>query len=202
MAIVCGHYTRVLAGAEFDHREAALLDPLTGLLNRTALMSRFEELRQQAAQNGRPIAVIVCDLDHFKDVNDHHGHDRGDVVLREAAYELRKATRSFELIYRIGGEEFLLVLPGVETLEAQEVAERLRKTVASAHPGGLPITASFGISAARGTDIEFEKLFRAADQALYAAKTSGRNTVVVASAADSPSPAPADRSRPSQRSRP
>jgi diguanylate cyclase (GGDEF)-like protein len=202
VAIVCGHYTRVLAGAEFDHREAALLDPLTGLLNRTALMSRFEELRQQAAQNGRPIAVIVCDLDHFKDVNDHHGHDRGDVVLREAAYELRKATRSFELIYRIGGEEFLLVLPGVETLEAQEVAERLRKTVASAHPGGLPITASFGISAARGTDIEFEKLFRAADQALYAAKTSGRNTVVVASAADSPSPAPADRSRPSQRSRP
>jgi GGDEF domain-containing protein len=113
-----------------------VLDPLTGLLNRTALMSRFEELRQQAAQNGRPIAVIVCDLDHFKDVNDHHGHDRGDVVLREAAYELRKATRSFELIYRIGGEEFLLVLPGVEILEAQEVAERLRKTVASATPGG------------------------------------------------------------------
>jgi diguanylate cyclase (GGDEF)-like protein len=202
VAIVCGHYTRVLAGAEFDHREAALLDPLTGLLNRTALMSRFEELRQQAVQNGRPIAVIVCDLDHFKDVNDHHGHDRGDVVLREAAYELRKATRSFELIYRIGGEEFLLVLPGVEILEAQEVAERLRKTVASATPGGLPITASFGISAARGTDIEFEKLFRAADQALYAAKTSGRNRVVVAAAADSPSPAPADRSGPSQRLRP
>jgi diguanylate cyclase (GGDEF)-like protein len=186
VAIVCGHYTRVLAGAEFDHREAALLDPLTGLLNRTALVSRFEELRQQAAQNSGPISLVICDLDHFKDVNDNYGHDRGDVVLREAAYELRKATRSFELIYRIGGEEFLLVLPGVEILEGQQVAERLRKTVASATPGGLPVTASFGVSAARGTDIDFEQLFRAADQALYGAKTSGRNTVVVAAA-----PAPA-----------
>jgi diguanylate cyclase (GGDEF)-like protein len=180
VAIVCGHYTRVLAGAEFDHRKAALLDPLTGLLNRTALVSRFEELRQQAAQNGGSICLVMCDLDHFKDVNDRHGHDRGDVVLREAAYELRKATRSFELIYRIGGEEFLIVLPGVEILEGRQVAERLRKTVVSATPGGLSVTASFGVSAASGTAIEFEPLFRAADQALYAAKASGRNRVMAA----------------------
>lgn len=177
--------------AGMHHREAALLDPLTGMLNRTALQSRFAELRQQAAQNGHPISLVMCDLDHFKDVNDGHGHHRGDAVLRDTAYQLRKATRSFELIYRIGGEEFLVVLPGIDIAEAQEVAERLRRAVATAKPSGLPVTASFGVSVARGTEIQFEELFRAADQALYEAKAAGRNTVVAAGLTDRPSSAAA-----------
>ena len=191
VAIVIGHYARVLAGAEFDHREAALIDPLTGMLNRTALQSRFAELRQQAAQNGHPISLVMCDLDHFKDVNDRYGHYCGDAVLRDVAYQLRKATCSFELIYRIGGEEFLVVLPGIDIAEAQEVAERLRRALATAKPSGLPVTASFGVSAARGTDIQFEELFRVADQALYQAKAAGRDTVVAAGLTERPSPAAA-----------
>ena len=107
-----------------------------------------------------------------------------------AAYRLRKATRSFELIYRTGGEEFLIVLPGVDIAEAQEVAERLRLAVATAKPGGLTLTASFGVSVAHGTDIQFEE-FRTADQALYKAKAAGRDTVVAAGLTDRPSPAAA-----------
>ena len=108
-----------------------------------------------------------------------------------AAYRLRKATRSFELIYRTGGEEFLIVLPGVDIAEAQEVAERLRLAVATAKPGGLTLTASFGVSVAHGTDIQFEELVRTADQALYKAKAAGRDRVVAAGLTDRPSPAAA-----------
>jgi diguanylate cyclase (GGDEF)-like protein len=180
VGFIAGRYARVLVRTEFDHREAALLDPLTGLLNRTALESRFEELRQQAAQIGGPIALVICDLDNFKQVNDRHGHDRGDHVLRDVGYQLRERTRSFELIYRLGGEEFLLVLPGRGLDEAEAVAERLRMSLASSDPGGIAITASLGVSCAQGDEIEFERLFHAADQALYEAKRRGRDAVVTA----------------------
>ena len=106
--------TSALTGAELTHRDAAVLDPLTGLLNRTGLEARVAELEQQAGLTGDWVCFVACDLDHFKAVNDTHGHERGDAVLRAVAYELRKALRSFELIYRLGGEEFLVVLPGTD----------------------------------------------------------------------------------------
>ena len=110
--------------SEIQQRADATLDPLTGLLNRKALAVRFAEIAEQAAVTEGWVSVIECDLDHFKDVNDEYGHDRGDAVLKDAAYALRKNMRSFELVYRLGGEEFLIVLPGVAGAEAAATAER------------------------------------------------------------------------------
>jgi diguanylate cyclase (GGDEF)-like protein len=154
-----------------------VLDPLTGLLNRKALEARALELEQQARLTGGSVALIACDLDNFKNVNDSHGHDRGDAVLRSFAYQMRKALRSFELIYRLGGEEFLIVLPAAGHEEGLLVAERLRKTTEESRPGGLPVTCSFGVSAGSGDEVVYGRLFKAADEALYRAKAGGRNRV-------------------------
>ena len=164
--------------AEIEQRAHATLDPLTGLLNRKALAGRFAEIAEQAALTGAWVSVIECDLDHFKQINDTHGHDRGDKVLKDAAYVMRKNLRSFELVYRLGGEEFLVVLPGLELEEGHSLAERLRTGIQASRPGGLPVTASFGVAAARGAEVEFEPLFREADAALYLAKRSGRNQTI------------------------
>jgi diguanylate cyclase (GGDEF)-like protein len=169
-----------LVEAEMAQRDAAVLDPLTGLLNRKALDLRILELEQQARLTGASVALVACDLDRFKQVNDTYGHDRGDAVLRSFAYQMRKALRSFELIYRLGGEEFLFVLPGARLEEGEAIAERLRKAVEEGEPGGLEVTASFGVSAAAGDDFAYSPLFKAADEALYEAKETGRNRVVVA----------------------
>jgi diguanylate cyclase (GGDEF)-like protein len=123
---------------------------------------------------------VLCDVDAFKEVNDEHGHDCGDAVLRDIAYELRKRLRSFELVYRLGGEEFLVVLPGITLQAGQEVAERLREAVEQARPTGIPITVSLGVSAARGVGVDYDVLFKAADEALYEAKRTGRNRVIAA----------------------
>jgi diguanylate cyclase (GGDEF)-like protein len=178
-----------LEAAELHHRGEAILDPLTGLLNRHALVPRFLELSQQARLTHQPVCVVLCDVDGFKEINDAHGHDRGDAVLRDVAYELRKRLRSFELVYRLGGEEFLIVLPGVDHDTGQEIAERLRAAVEGAHPLGLRITISLGLSAAYGEDVDYDTLFKAADVALYEAKRGGRNRVVAAPAPAVPAPA-------------
>jgi diguanylate cyclase (GGDEF)-like protein len=166
-----------LVEAEMKQRDAAVLDPLTGLLNRKALEARTLELEQQARLTGGSVALLACDLDNFKEVNDSHGHDRGDAVLRSFAYQMRKALRSFELIYRLGGEEFLIVLPAAGLDEGLLVAERLRKTTEESRPGGLPVTCSFGVSAGAGDEVVYSRLFKAADEALYRAKAEGRNRV-------------------------
>lgn len=102
-AIGLAAFAQALMRAEMQQRSDAVLDGLTGLLNRKALASRFDEIAQQAALTGAPVCLVACDLDHFKQVNDVHGHDRGDAVLKDAAYVLRKSVRSFELAYRLGG---------------------------------------------------------------------------------------------------
>jgi len=172
--------TSALIEGELEHRDRAVLDPLTGLLNRSSLDSRVIEIEEQAHLTGGAVSVIVLDLDSFKRVNDTHGHERGDTVLRDAAYEIRKSLRSFELVYRIGGEEFLVLLPGVELTEAVEIAERVRRSVEQARPGDLDLTLSAGVAAASGEDIRYDELFRAADTALLAAKRNGRNRVETA----------------------
>jgi diguanylate cyclase (GGDEF)-like protein len=167
--------------AEVEVRQDATLDPLTGLYNRKALRRRFDELRGQAAQAGTALGVVVLDIDHFKSVNDTYGHQRGDVVLQSIAYELRRTLREGELVYRLGGEEFLVLLAGEDALEAQPIADRLRVAVTDARPAGLDITASFGVAVS--TDAaEYAALFEAADAALYEAKRTGRDRVVVARA--------------------
>lgn len=169
-----------LQAAELHHRGEAILDPLTGLLNRHALAPRFVELSVQARVTRQPVCLMLCDVDNFKAINDGHGHDRGDAVLRDIAYALRKQLRSFELVYRLGGEEFLVVLPGVDLAKGMDVAERLRGAVEQASPAGIPITISLGVSAARGEQVDYDTLFKAADTALYAAKRAGRNRTVAA----------------------
>ena len=169
-----------LQAAELHHRDEAILDPLTGLLNRHALIPRFTEISHQARLTHQPVCMLLCDVDAFKQVNDRHGHDRGDAVLRDVAYELRKRLRSFKLAYRLGGEEFLIVLPGVSHAEGQEIAERLRAAVEQAHPTDIPVTISLGLSAASGEGVVYETLFKAADEALYEAKRAGRNRVAAA----------------------
>ncbi|HEX5308442.1 MAG TPA: diguanylate cyclase [Solirubrobacteraceae bacterium] len=166
-----------LQAAELHHRDEAILDPLTGLLNRNALVPRFSELSQQARVANHPVCMLLCDVDGFKSVNDRYGHDRGDAVLRDIAYELRKRLRSFELIYRLGGEEFLIILPGIGGVGGHQIAERLRGCVERARPTGIEVTISLGLSAGCGEEVEYEPLFKAADAALYEAKHAGRNRV-------------------------
>jgi len=172
-----------LQTAELHHRDEAILDQLTGLLNRHALLPRFAEITQQARLTGQPVCLVLLDLDKFKDVNDWSGHDRGDSVLQAVASEMRTQLRSFELIYRLGGEEFLIVLPGVDLAAGTTLAERLRQAVQDARPAGMPVTISLGVSAGSGEQVDYDTLFRAADAALYEAKHAGRNRVIAAAPA-------------------
>ncbi|MDQ6810384.1 MAG: GGDEF domain-containing protein, partial [Actinomycetota bacterium] len=172
--------TTALMGAELHFRGESVLDPLTGLLNRAGLESRFAEVAEQARLLGKPVCLLACDLDNFKAINDTHGHDRGDQVLRDATYEMRKALRSFELFYRLGGEEFLVLLPGMDRAAGAEIAERLREAVERVGPGGVKVTLSVGVADGKGAGLDYQALFHAADDALYRAKRAGRNRVAVA----------------------
>jgi diguanylate cyclase (GGDEF)-like protein len=174
-----------LLASETRWRRDAVLDPLTGLLNRQGLDRRFREVAEQARLTDCPVSLVMCDLDEFKRVNDVHGHAQGDAVLKDTAYVLRKRLRSFELIYRIGGEELLLILPGAELSDGCEIGEQVRATIERGRPAGVPVTASVGVCSASGDEIEFEPMFQAADRALYEAKRAGRNRVAVTSAIDS-----------------
>jgi diguanylate cyclase (GGDEF)-like protein len=166
-----------LLNAELRWRRDAVLDPLTGLLNRQGLEGRFREVAEQARLTDAPLSLVMCDLDGFKGLNDEHGHACGDAVLKDVAYVLRKELRSFELLYRVGGEELLLVLPGAGLRPGCDVAEHVRATIERSRPAGLRVTTSVGVSSATGDDIEFGPMFEAADRALYEAKRSGRNRV-------------------------
>jgi diguanylate cyclase (GGDEF)-like protein len=167
-----------LMRSDVDHRTEAVIDGLTGMLNRRALDQRLHELAAQAQITGQPVAVITGDIDHFKRVNDEHGHATGDAVLVEVAYRLRKALRAFDLAYRVGGEEFLIVLPGAEVPRAVELAEQLRAAVAAEPAAGLRVTMSFGVAGSAGPDLE--RLLNEADTALYEAKARGRDQVIAA----------------------
>jgi diguanylate cyclase (GGDEF)-like protein len=168
-------YLSPLVASDVRHRADSTLDALTGLLNRRALEPRFAEVAEQAALTDRPVSVVVTDIDHFKSINDRNGHAAGDRVLRETAAAMRRALRSFELLYRIGGDEFLLLLPGTGNADATEMAERLRRAVEELDPAGLDVTCSFGVATARGLDVAYAQLVGAADVALYQAKRGGRN---------------------------
>ncbi|MGI8573416.1 MAG: diguanylate cyclase [Solirubrobacteraceae bacterium] len=171
---------QALFGAEQHHRKSAILDPLTGLLNRQGLERRFDELAEQARLMNARVSVLMCDLDHFKAINDSHGHAAGDAVLRDVAYELRKQLRSFELIYRIGGEEFLVVLPGASAVAARSLGEKLCAATRSCYSNGLSVTLSVGTATLHGQEVQFRRMFEAADRALYNAKRGGRDRVATA----------------------
>jgi len=159
-----------------------VIDQLTGLLNRRALATRSKELAQQSAVSGEPIGVIVGDLDRFKAINDSVGHAAGDAVLVDVAYRMRVYLRAFDLAYRIGGEEFVVMLPGADLWQAAALADDLHTAaVTETDGGGERVTMSFGVSAsARGEPFRYGEVFAAADAALYEAKRTGRDRVCVA----------------------
>ncbi|UJA21410.1 GGDEF domain-containing protein [Thermoleophilia bacterium SCSIO 60948] len=167
-----------LLQSELRYRSEAVIDGLTGMLNRNGLEARHQELAQQSQLTGEPIGVVIGDLDHFKRVNDSLGHVVGDAVLRDVAYLMRKELRAFELAYRLGGEEFLILIPGADLESTRELAERLRSRIEADPVGGQRVTMSFGIGASqRGREFDFDRIFEQADAALYEAKRSGRNRV-------------------------
>lgn len=173
--------TTPLMRSDIQHRGDALIDELTGMLNRTALTTRVQELAQQSTVTGEPVGVIVGDIDHFKRVNDTRGHTVGDVVLKEVAYILRKQLRAFDLAYRIGGEEFLILLPGSDVDRSAELANQLHQAIATNELGGVWITMSFGVAASeQGDRFDYASVFAMADAALYEAKRSGRDRVCLA----------------------
>jgi diguanylate cyclase (GGDEF)-like protein len=163
--------------------DAARTDPLTGLLNRRALEELFEIELAQAARSGRPLAVIVGDLDRFKVVNDRLGHQHGDQTLRALAEQLDRWKRRIDMAARVGGEEFALLLPETDERGAYLVAERLRRaTKRQFADGPFNLTISFGVASFPDHGDDAEMLLRAADQALYAAKSMGRDRSVIYSA--------------------
>ncbi len=169
-----------LMHSDIQHRSDAVIDQLTGLLNRTALSTRVPEIAQQSCITGEPVGLIVGDLDRFKEINDTHGHAVGDAVLKDVAYVVRKQLRAFDLAYRLGGEEFLILLPGSDREHSVKLAERLHEAISGERVGGLEITMSFGVAASEhGEAFDYEPLFEKADAALYEAKQGGRDQVCV-----------------------
>jgi two-component system cell cycle response regulator len=164
--------------------EMAITDQLTGLFNRRYMSRHLGTLIANANSTGKPVSFLILDIDFFKQVNDTHGHDIGDEVLREFATRISANVRGIDLACRYGGEEFVVVMPDTDLNFAYMVAERLRQAVAdapfriSSGPGQLPVTISIGVTASEGTGDTAEALLKRADQALYRAKRDGRNRVV------------------------
>jgi len=156
-------------------------DPLTGLANRGSALAELQNRFGLSQRYGRPLSLVVCDLDHFKQVNDTYGHGAGDFVLHTFGERLVATLREADLAGRIGGEEFLMVLPETDLAGARPFAERLRKAIAATPiplaSGGLTVTCSLGIAERTGDDLNAGQLLARADAALYRAKGGGRNQV-------------------------
>jgi diguanylate cyclase (GGDEF)-like protein len=150
-------------------------DPLTGLPNQRVFHRACGIEQSRAARDGRPLAIAVLDLDHFKAINDAHGHPYGDRILRRTAEALAGAVRPHDTVARMGGEEFALLLPGADAEAAHAIAERARAAVAAVPVRGRALTCSAGVASHRGADAAPERLLAQADRALYRAKAAGRN---------------------------
>jgi two-component system cell cycle response regulator len=162
--------------------ELALTDPLTGLPNRRAVEAWVTRQLEGAARHGFPLWVAMADVDRFKSVNDTHGHDAGDFVLKKVAEILKLNTRSSNICARIGGEEFLLVLTHVEKENVEIAISRIREQLGAQEfrfgNVSLRVTASFGIAGFEGSKApDFAVLLKQADMALYSAKLNGRNRI-------------------------
>lgn len=181
-------YTEQLRNSVQQTMEMAITDSLTGLHNRRYLESHLSSLMRKAVRLNKPISVLMLDIDHFKAVNDTYGHDAGDIVLKDFSNRIRKSIRGIDLACRMGGEEFIVVMPDTDPALAIVVAERIRKAISDKvivvpQTGTrIKITVSIGIAArAPGLD-QPETIMKAADTALYSAKREGRNRVVAAAA--------------------
>ena len=169
------------------HRDART-DALTGLENRRSMQERGRVELKRAKRAGQPVSVILCDLDHFKNINDKYGHEAGDKALTNAAAVLRKALRESDALGRWGGEEFIAILPGTDARGAVEVAERMRAAIAATKLEGLSegTTISLGVASSEQFEdpgVEYDLLIKEADQRLYRAKHEGRDRVIAGGSA-------------------
>ena len=162
--------------------EMAVVDQLTGLHNRRYLELHLASLLDNAAGRGRPLSLMILDIDHFKAVNDTYGHDAGDAVLKAFAGRVKRVVRQGDLVCRLGGEEFVVVMPDTATPVASVIAERVRSAVQGEQftiddgARTIPVTVSAGLAESLG-DPNADSLFKRADRALYRSKNSGRNRV-------------------------
>ncbi|MGD9538170.1 MAG: PleD family two-component system response regulator [Alphaproteobacteria bacterium] len=182
------YYRERLRGAYSESVSQAHTDPLTELFNRRYVLRHIEHLRKARREGAEPLAALMLDIDHFKAVNDTYGHDAGDVVLKVLADRLRGHLRGGDVLARLGGEEFLVVLPSATRERALNVAERLRHGIADTPiklpnvEKPIPVTVSIGVTLDDGRAGSVEEIVKQADGALYRAKREGRNRVVLAEA--------------------
>ncbi|MBI5536424.1 MAG: diguanylate cyclase [Deltaproteobacteria bacterium] len=174
-----------LVAAREELRAQATHDSLTGLWNRASILEALERELERGQRERRPFSVAMADIDYFKAVNDRLGHQVGDVVLAEVARRMCARVRPYDVVGRYGGEEFLVILPGCDSREAQRMVERLRAEVGMgivvSDRAPVSVTISLGVSTFKpGSRLTCEQLLRAADEALYAAKDLGRNRAVAA----------------------
>ena len=162
-------------------RAAAMTDALTELPNRRYAMKRLKEEWKLAIRAGRPLSVVMMDIDHFKSINDRYGHDVGDMVLRQVAQAMRTSSRSGDILSRLGGEEFLSINIACPEGEAAKCAERLRQSVESLcidlDGFDMPITISLGVAQRREDHQDVDALIKEPYAALYEANNSGRNCI-------------------------
>jgi two-component system cell cycle response regulator len=171
-----------LLRAREELRERANKDLLTMLPNRSAISATLEQELARCHRDRRTVGVILLDVDHFKKINDTHGHFAGDAVLRETAARLRGNMRPYDQVGRYGGEEFLVVLPNCELEQAAHQAERMRAKLQAStmlvDGAEIRVSASFGVTVSDGSERNPDAFVRVADEALYRAKGSGRNCVI------------------------
>jgi diguanylate cyclase (GGDEF)-like protein len=161
--------------------DLATTDGLTGLLNKRTLVELAKQKIRSAERFDKPLSVLVCDLDHFKKVNDVHGHDVGDLVIKGFGDALRRTKRDTDIVGRFGGEEFVVVCEETDAAGAELLAERVRSEIESttfhAKDGPLHVTCSVGVATYPRAGTDWDALFKATDEALYVSKRAGRNRV-------------------------
>jgi diguanylate cyclase (GGDEF)-like protein len=175
--------TKKIDDAHARIEEMAILDVLTGLFNRRHVMDRFSEEMTRARRLGKDLGCIMIDIDNFKTINDGYGHLVGDKTLREVSEVLQKSVRTYDIVGRYGGEEFLIILPDTDFRETGIFAERIRTAIRS-HPAAesegipaIPVTISLGIASLTDTDISIDNIMKRADEGLYKAKKDGKDRV-------------------------
>ncbi len=169
---------KVVRRQNHELKALATRDPLTGCFNRRTLFSEFEKLWEVSARYKSPLSCVMVDVDHFKSFNDRFGHQVGDAVLKKVAETLRATARKSDVICRYGGEEFCVLLPQVDLVEAEQAGERFRAALSATPMHGETVTASFGVSSFSLGGKHPQEMMEQADKALYTAKRSGRNKVM------------------------
>ncbi len=196
LEVLASHLAVSLSNARMVRRleELATLDGLTGLLNKRALLELASQKLRAATRFGKSLSVLICDIDHFKKVNDTYGHDVGDVVIRGFADVLKRIKRDIDVLGRFGGEEFVIVCEETAEKGAILLAERIRSELEASrfvtNQGELSVTCSVGVTTYPTGGQDWESLFKTADEALYVSKRSGRNRVTHGNAKRATSPLP------------